>query len=129
MQALVRAALLISIALLVLSLGLRSSPSAALYLFRRPALLVRAVLAMNVLMPLLVVLLVGWLNLRPAVEVALLGLAMSPVAPFLPVRELRSGARADYVFGLLIASAVVSIVLVPATNLIVSAIFAWLSTV
>jgi bile acid:Na+ symporter, BASS family len=109
----VRIALVVSMGVLVLSLGLRSSPKDALYVFERPRLLARAVLAMNIVMPLLVLLLISVFRLRPAVELALLALAMSPVAPFLPNRQLKVTDDGDYVYGLFVASAVLSVVCTP----------------
>jgi len=104
---------LLSITLLLLSLGLRSSAGDASYLLRKPALLVRSILAMNLLMPVLVILLVVILNLRPVVKVALVALSVSPVPPFLPDKMLRLTRHQGYVYGLLVASTVLALILVP----------------
>jgi BASS family bile acid:Na+ symporter len=107
------AAAVTSIVLLVLALGLRSSMADALYVLRRPALLLRSLLAMNVLMPLLIFALATSFNLRPAVEIALFALALSPVPPILPGKQLKLVTHEGYVLGLLVASAVASVVLAP----------------
>jgi hypothetical protein len=60
----------ISILLSVFALGLRDTFSDAIYLFRRPGELVRALLSMNVLMPLAALVIVFAFDLNPAVEVA-----------------------------------------------------------
>jgi BASS family bile acid:Na+ symporter len=116
--ALIRFAILTSMVLLVLSLGMRSEAGDAGYLFRRPRLLLRSVLAMNLIMPLVILPLVVALDLRPAVKVALVALSVSPVPPFLPNKQLKLTNRQGYVYGLLVASAVLSLFLVPLTTAI-----------
>jgi BASS family bile acid:Na+ symporter len=118
LAALIRGAILISMGLLVLSLGMRSASGDAGFLFRRPALLLRSVLAMNLVMPLVALLLVLALDLRPAVKVALVALSVSPVPPFLPSKQLKLTDRQGYIYGLLVASAVLAVVLVPLTTTI-----------
>jgi BASS family bile acid:Na+ symporter len=108
--------MLISMVLLVMSLGLRSAEGDAGYLFRRPQLLVRSILAMNVLMPLIVFGLLLPLHLRPPVEAALVALSVSPVPPFLPGKLLKLANCQGYIYGLLVASALLSLLLVPLTT-------------
>lgn len=110
---LIRVAILLSMGLLVTSLGLRSAPGDAGYLLHRPGLLLRSVLAMNVIMPIVVIWLVLTFELKPAVKVALVALSVSPVPPFLPGKQLKLTDRAGYVYGLLVASAVLAVALVP----------------
>jgi len=102
-----------SIVLLVLGLGLRATWSDALYLFRQPSLLVRSVASMNVIMPLVAAALVVSFDLPLAVKIALVALALSPVPPILPKKEVKAGGHAPYAIGLLVAIAVLSIVTVP----------------
>ena len=102
--------------LLVLSLGLRAAAGDAVYVFRRPALLARSVLAMNVAMPLVALWLVLSLDLRPVVKIALVALSVSPVPPILPNKQLKLTGREGYVYGLLVTSAVLAVPLVPLTT-------------
>jgi len=110
---LVRVTILLSMTLLLLSLGLRSNAGDASYLLRKPGLLARSVLAMNLVMPVLVTGLVVVLNLPPPVKVALVALSVSPVPPFLPDRMLKLTRHQGYVYGLLVASTVLALILVP----------------
>jgi BASS family bile acid:Na+ symporter len=110
---LIRLAISASIVLLVLGLGLRAAPADATYLLRRPTLLLPALLAMYVVVPSAAAALAGLFDLPLAVEVALLAMAVSPVPPILPGKQLRLGGRTSYVYGLLVAAAVAAIVLVP----------------
>lgn len=106
-------AIKVSIILTVLGFALHATHDDALYLFRRPAELFRSIMSMNVLMPLFTVSIAEAFSLHPAVKIALLTLAVSPVPPFLPKKELKAGAHAAYAIGLLTAAALFSIILVP----------------
>jgi BASS family bile acid:Na+ symporter len=99
--------------LTVLSLGLRASWQDAFYLFREPSLLLRSMLSMTVIMPLVAATLVVSFNLPVPVPIALVALAVSPVPPLLPKKELKAGGHASYAVGLLVAIALLSIITVP----------------
>ena len=102
-----------SIALTVFALGLSARPGDALYLLRRPALLVRALIAMNVVMPVVAAVAAAAFQFHPAVEVGLIALAVSPIPPLLPKKGLKTGADAAYTFGLLVTMGVLAIGFVP----------------
>lgn len=102
-----------SILLLVFGLGLHATLEDVTYLFRRPGLLVRALLAMGVVVPFVAAVLAAVFDLYPPVEIALLLLAVSPVPPILPGKQLKLGGHASYVYGLLVTAALFAIVLVP----------------
>jgi BASS family bile acid:Na+ symporter len=109
----------ISVALIVISVALRARPGDLTFLLRRPSLLLRSLLAMNVVMPFLAALIARLFHIRPSVEAALILLAVSPVPPILPGKEGKAGGNVSYAIGLLTVSAVVSIVTVPfSVNLI-----------
>lgn len=103
-----------SIVLIVFGLGLSASMDDALYLFRKPGLLVRSLLAMNVIMPLFAILLAITFDFNPTLKIALVALAVSPVPPVLPRKQMKSGGRASYAVGLLVAAALLAILFVPA---------------
>lgn len=117
---LIHAALPISLMLIVLALGLRCSWSDATFLFHEPALFARSLLAMNVVLPVAALLIIIYFDLKPPVEIALIVLAISPVPPILPPKLLKLVTRDDYVYGLLVASAVLAVVLIPLTLAIIS---------
>jgi BASS family bile acid:Na+ symporter len=102
-----------SIFMTVFGLALNATTDDALYLFRRPSELVRSLLSMNVVMPLFASALAVAFNLHQAVEIALITLAVSPVPPILPKKELKAGGHASYAIGLLVAAGVLAIVFVP----------------
>jgi bile acid:Na+ symporter, BASS family len=104
-----------SIFLTVFTLGLQATFADATFLFRRPKLLLRGFLSMDVTMPLLALLLAMTLNLHPAVKIALVALSVSPVPPIFPKKALNSGGEEDYTIGLLVAMVVLAIVVIPMT--------------
>jgi BASS family bile acid:Na+ symporter len=114
LAALLGAGIKLSIVLLVLAIGLEADWAQVTCLFRRPAVLLRAALAMFILVPAVAVAIAFALpRLEPAVKAALILVAISPVPPFLPNRQIRQGGSADFTYGLLATSALVAIVLVP----------------
>ncbi|HXW74017.1 MAG TPA: hypothetical protein VEK10_04305 [Steroidobacteraceae bacterium] len=119
---LVRIAILISVILIVIALGLRCALADATYLLQKPSLLVRSLVSMNVIMPLLAVWLVSSFDLKTPVKVALVALAISPLPPFLPGKRLNLTSR-GYIYGIVVVAAVCSVVLVPATASLLSAYF------
>ena len=104
-----------SIILNVIVIGLSATLDDALFLFRRPAKLAKAFLAMNVVMPVFAVLLVLMFDLHQAVKIALLTLSLSPVPPVFPNQASKAGGREGYTIGLLVAMALIAMVYVPVT--------------
>ncbi|HEY7444667.1 MAG TPA: bile acid:sodium symporter [Vicinamibacterales bacterium] len=106
-----------------LALGLHGSVEDITFIFRRPAKLLKSLLALNVLVPLVAILLVLWLRPAFIVSLAILLMTVAPVPPFLPGGQLKLGGRAPYVYGLLMASALLSIGIVPLSVETVGRIF------
>jgi BASS family bile acid:Na+ symporter len=102
-----------SVFLLVFALALGASFDEALYVFRRPAQFVRSLFAMAIVMPLTAVTLAAAFDLPYAVKLTLIALAVSPVPPILPMKQIRAGGSESYTVGLLFAAALLSIVMVP----------------
>jgi BASS family bile acid:Na+ symporter len=100
-----------SVAFLVLGLGLEATFEDAFYLFRKPWQLIRSLFAINVVMPLFAVLLAIVFDLHPAVKIALVALAVSPVPPILPRKQGKAGGRRP--IGLLVAAGLLAIIFVP----------------
>jgi bile acid:Na+ symporter, BASS family len=116
-------ALQASIMLTVLALGLTATQQDATYLLRRPKLLARAVISMNIAMPIIAALIATSFALPLEVKVALVALAVSPVPPIIQKKQISAGGRQEYVVGLLVAMSVLAIVLVPLTVVILDEIF------
>ncbi len=110
---LIMLAVKLGVVLTVLALGLGAVRGDAAYLVERPAKLGKALLAMNVIMPAFAVGLALLFQLRPAVAVALMALAVAPIPPLLPRKALKSGGGSAYIVGLLVAATALAIVFVP----------------
>jgi bile acid:Na+ symporter, BASS family len=107
----------VSMALMVFGVALTAAGGAR-SLLRNPALLLRSLVAMYVVMPLFAVAIALNLELNRPLLVALMLLALSPVPPVLPSKQIKAGGSAEYVLGLLVVSALAAIVVVPADQLI-----------
>jgi bile acid:Na+ symporter, BASS family len=126
---LIRVAVLLSIMLIVLGFALVCSWRDATSLFRNPSLLLRSLLSMNVLLPLFAAIAVAVFNLRPVIEVVLIALSVSPVPPFLPLKQSKITGHNEYIYGLLGASSLLNVVLAPLTVLILAMAFSRHATV
>lgn len=118
--AIITLVLKISIFLTSLGYGLKTTSADALYLFRKPGLLLRSVLAMNVIMPVIALLFAINFELPPLVKVALVAISVSPLAPLFPKKPDKAGGREAYVIGLMLVASLLSIILIPLTLKIVS---------
>jgi bile acid:Na+ symporter, BASS family len=99
----------------VVAVGLRAAPEDATYLFRHPRELGRALLSMNVVMPLTALALGMTFHLPPAVKIALVALSVSPIPPAFPKKALKAGGTQKYAIGLLVAVGILAVFLIPAT--------------
>ena len=112
-QTLILLAVKASIVLSVFAIGLASRVEDTLFLMRRPGLLVRSALAINVVMPLVAAAMAWTFDLPKAVEVALVALAVSPIPPLLPKKQMKAHGEPSYAIGLLVAAALVAVLFVP----------------
>ena len=120
---LIQLAITTSILLLVLALGLGATLEEATSVLRRPSRLAPALLAIFVIVPAFAALLAWTFNLPAPAEIGMLAMAVSPVPPILPGKQLKLGGRRDYVFGLLVAISLIAIVAVPAAVQVLGWIF------
>lgn len=102
-----------SIFLLVFSIGLTATLQDATLMLRNPGKLLRMVVAMDLVVPAFAVAMVLAFDLRRAVEIALVAIAISPVPPFLPIKAMKAGEQRTYTIGLLVAAAILSVAFIP----------------
>ncbi|HEY7236977.1 MAG TPA: hypothetical protein VH539_22645 [Gemmatimonadaceae bacterium] len=114
----------ISIVVTVLGLGLSATAHQATSLFRDPPRLFWSLVAMMLIMPLFTILVARTFDLDLPVKIALVTLSVSPVPPIWPKRSIQSGGTEEYTIGLLVATAVLSIGIIPIAIEIVQGIFA-----
>lgn len=112
-----------SIPLTVIAIGLSARPGDATTLFRQPVRLFRSLLAMMVIVPAFAVIAARGFELEPAVKIALAALSVSPVPPFWPNRVRKAGGDESYTIGLLVASAALSVIIIPLALMVFEALF------
>jgi BASS family bile acid:Na+ symporter len=112
--------IVLSVGSLVASVGMQSTLSELLCLFRQPVRLLKAVVAVNVVVPIAAAVMLALFPLTRDVRIGLMVMAVSPAPPLIARRELKAVADRDYALGLYAALALLSIVVVPLTVAIVS---------
>lgn len=112
-----------SLAALIVAVGMDADHGDLLYLFRRPARLAKAVLAVNIVVPVAAVLLVFVFPLTPIARAGILMMAVSPVPPLVPGKELKVSEGKSYAYGLYVALALLSVVIVPLAVEIMSRVY------
>jgi len=103
----------LSLAGLVLTVGLKSESGDLLYVLRRPKLLLKAILAVDIIPPVAAAVLVWFLPLEPVVKAGIMLMAISPVPPLVPGQELKAGGRKEYAYGVYVAMVLLTIIVVP----------------
>ena len=113
----------LSMALMVFGVALGAGQTRLRSVFANPGLLARSIVSMFVVMPVVAILIAMNLQLNHALLVALLLLALSPVPPVLPSKQLKSGGSEAFVLGLFVVSALAAIVIVPAGVSVIGTLF------
>jgi BASS family bile acid:Na+ symporter len=113
----------VTIFALMLSTGINLSLEKMLSLWRKPALLLRALLAVVVLVPLVVIILLKLFDLPPAVVAGLVLLAASPGAPLTTKRSQMAGARFRHSASLQLTLALLAVMITPLTVALFAALF------
>ncbi|HKQ45529.1 MAG TPA: hypothetical protein VJS47_09060 [Rhizomicrobium sp.] len=103
----------LSIALSVFAHGLNATMREITYLFRHPRLFAKSLLAVDIVMPLFVLLVLAVTDLPGPIRLALAALSVSPVEVIAPKRPVRVGGVDQYFVGLLVAVSLVALVFVP----------------
>ena len=78
---------------------------------------------MLVVMPVVAAALASGFDLDRTVKITLVAVALSPVPPFLPLKNMRAGAESSYAIGLFVATSLVSIVYVPLALALLGVVF------
>ena len=112
-----------SMALMVFCVALKAGAGKIRPGATNPALLARALVAMFAVMPVIAVAIAVLCDLNRALEVALILLALSPVPPILPRKEIEAGGSAHFVLGLLAVASLVAIVVVPGGVALIGRVF------
>ncbi|MFO7646260.1 MAG: hypothetical protein R6W95_17895 [Desulfosarcina sp.] len=108
---------------LMFAIGINSSHEQLTSLWRKPALLLRSLLAAIVLVPLVVLLLLWLLDLPPGVAAGLSILAAAPGAPLMIKRSQMAGGDTTYAASLQMTLVMLAVLVTPLTLAIFYALF------
>jgi BASS family bile acid:Na+ symporter len=120
---LIRLAMAVSLIGMGVDLGLNATLGELAYVFRRPALLLRALLAVNVLVPIAAIVMVSLFPLNPGVRGGILVMAVSSVPPMAPGKALKAGGGRPYTYGLYAAVVLMAVIVVPVSVALVSRLY------
>lgn len=123
LQELALLALKLSVLAIVFSLGLKTNARDVLHLLHRPSLLLRSILSMNIIMLAFALIVILIFPMAMPVKIALIALALSPVPPILPNKQVKAGGALAYSVSLLVCASIISIVLIPIALTVVGRIF------
>jgi bile acid:Na+ symporter, BASS family len=123
LQPFVLFALQASVLCTVFGYGLKTKADDVFGVMRQPALVVRSLVSVFVVMPVVAVLLSRLFDFRPVVETALIALALSPVPPLLPQKQGQAGGATHYALGLMAVFGLAAVVTVPLALEILERIF------
>lgn len=118
--------LLITVSLsgLVLAVGLNAGRGDLRSMLGRPAQLFKAGLAVIVIPPAAAAIIIAVMTpLEPVVKAGIMLMAISPVPPLVPGKELSVGGRKEYAYGLYAAMALLTVVSVPAVVALTTTLF------
>jgi BASS family bile acid:Na+ symporter len=118
-----------SVFFLVVALGLQTEKQDAVGLFRRPSLLLRSILAMNVAMVAVAMVIVRLFHPPMPIALALVALAIAPVPPILPRKQTKAGGSSNYAIGLLVAASLAAIVITPAAVILCGRAFGFITDI
>jgi len=122
-QELIMLAMQASIMVTVFSFGLEATSGDVLHVFQRPALLLRSLVAMFIVMPVVAVLMAKFTDLPQPVAIALVALSVSPIPPLLPKKQGKAGGDTSYAIGLLVTMALLSVVVIPIAISVLGKVF------
>lgn len=124
LQSLIPVALALSLGGLILGVGLDANLDQLTSVLRSPRQLLRAVLAVNVIVPAAAIAVLALIpGVSPVAKAGLLLMAASPVPPLVPGQQAKAGGRKAYSHGLYAAMVVLTLITVPATVAILSRLY------
>src|SRR5262245_45571914 len=129
LQHLITWAFQLSILATAFGFGLKATTEDVQDLIRRPALLGRSLLAIFVIVPIVAVALAHAFDFPHTAEIAMIALAISPLAALMPVNLIRLGRSFSFPAGLMATVALMSVVVVPLLVALVGRFLGWSSLV
>jgi BASS family bile acid:Na+ symporter len=112
-----------SMFLMIMAIAMESHWRNVVHEITHPRLLLRAIIAVYIVVPAVALALVSILSLPLAAAMGMILMAASPLAPLVPGKAVKSGGQRSYVLGLYLLLFVLAIAFVPLTMLLFDSIF------
>ncbi len=109
--------------LIIASFGLRAQARDVLAAMRNSRLVLRGILAVNIVVPATAVIVCSFLPINPAVKTGIVIMAVSPLAPLVQMKMAKAGLDASAAVGLYVALILCAILFVPATVGLLGALY------
>ncbi len=110
-----------SMILIVFSAGLQAKWRDLVMVLERPALLLKSIIAVNIVTPAVALAAILILPIDPNVKIGIMAMAVSPLAPFAPGKMLKAGAGSVYAVGLYAILIALAVLVVPLTMALLAA--------
>jgi bile acid:Na+ symporter, BASS family len=112
-----------ALALIIASIGLQSRWQDVLAAMRDKDLVLKGLLAVNIIVPIVALLICSILPLHPFVKIGIVIMAVSPMAPLVQMKMSKAGLDTSAAVGLYVALIISAILFVPATVALLSALY------
>ena len=113
----------VALCLIIASIGLRARARDVLAAMRDIRLVLKGLLAVNIVVPIVAVFICSILPIDPFVRTGIVIMAVSPMAPLVQMKMRKGGLDASHAIGLYVALILSAILFVPATVALLSALY------
>ena len=120
MKELIQLGMQLALIAIVAAVGLQARWRDVVETMRRPAWLLRAIVAVNIIVPATALIVIAAFPMGRSIKIGLVLMAVSPLAPLVASKLMRSGAEASRIVGYYVLLTLLSVVIVPATIALLS---------
>jgi BASS family bile acid:Na+ symporter len=111
-----------ALCLIIASIGLQARTRDVLAAMRNTKLVLKGLLAVNIVVPLVALIITAILPIHPFVRIGIVIMAVSPMAPLVQMKMWKGGLDTSHAIGLYVALILSAILFVPATVALLSAL-------
>lgn len=112
-----------ALGLIIASIGLQARARDVLAAMRNTNLVLKGLLAVNIVVPVIALIICSILPIHPFVRAGIVIMAVSPMAPLVQMKMLKGGLDTSHAIGLYVALILSAILFVPATVALLSALY------
>jgi BASS family bile acid:Na+ symporter len=112
-----------ALCLIIASIGLQAQPRVVLAAMRNTKLVLKGLLAVNIVVPAIALIICSILPINPFVRAGIVIMAVSPMAPLVQMKMWKGGLDTSHAIGLYVALILSAILFVPATLALLSVLY------